>query len=163
MVAVYPGSFDPITLGHLDIIERASKFTDSLLVAILSNSAKRSFFTVEERIEQLKEVIENRGMHNVAVKSFSGLLIDFALENKAGLIIRGLRAVTDFEYEFQMALTNRTLAPALETLLIPTSTQHLYLSSSIVKEIARYGGCIDEMVPPEIKTRLVNKLKLKEE
>jgi pantetheine-phosphate adenylyltransferase len=111
----------------------------------------------------LKEVIENRGMKNVEVKSFSGLLIDFAKENKAGLVIRGLRAVTDFEYEFQMALTNRTLSPDLETLLIPTNTQYLYLSSSIVKEIARYGGNIDEMVPPEIKSRLLNKFMLKEE
>lgn len=162
MVAVYPGSFDPITLGHLDIIKRASKFTDRLIVAVLSNSGKKSFFTAEERVDQLREVIRNRDMQNVSVLSFSGLLIDFVKKNNAGLVIRGLRAVTDFEYEFQMALINRSLLPDIETLFIPTSTQYLYLSSSIVKEIATYGGNIDEMVPPEIKTRLQHKLMSKE-
>lgn len=157
MTAVYPGSFDPMTLGHLDIIKRASKFTDRLIVAVLNNSSKNAFFTVEERIDQLRTVLQD--MENVEIMSFTGLLVDFVKQNNAKLIIRGLRAVTDFEYEFQMALTNRSLSPDIETLFISTSTQYLYLSSSIVKEIIRFGGNIDEMVPSEIKSRLVDKLK----
>lgn len=161
MIAVYPGSFDPMTLGHLDIIKRASKFTDKLIVAVLANSSKNSAFTIEERLEQLKTVTQD--MENVEIISFKGLLIDFARENDAKLIIRGLRAVTDFEYEFQMALANRSLLPDTETLFISTSTQYLYLSSSIVKEIAKYGGNIDGMVPPEIKSQIVSKLRAKED
>jgi pantetheine-phosphate adenylyltransferase len=156
LIAVYPGSFDPVTFGHLDIIRRASKFVDKLIVAALVNSDKRSFFTLDERLAQLSSV--TRGMNGVEVASFSGLLVDFAKLSGAGLIIRGLRAVTDFESEFQMALTNRELAQDVETLFISTSTQYLFLSSRIVKEIVRYGGNVDGMVPPEIKARLLEKL-----
>lgn len=154
---MYPGSFDPVTFGHLDIINRALKFSDKLIVAILVNSAKNPFFTVDERIEQLKEV--TIGMSGIEIKSFSGLLVDFVKQNKASVIIRGLRAVTDFESEFQMALTNRMLADEIETLFISTSTQYLFLSSSIVREIIQYGGNVDGMVPFEIKNHLLNKIK----
>ena len=156
LIAVYPGSFDPTTFGHLDIIERASRFVDRLYVAVLNNSAKNPLFTAEERIEHLREL--TAGIPNAEVDAFSGLLVDYARAKEARIIIRGLRAVTDFEYEFQMALTNRSMAQDIETLFISTNTQHLYLSSSIVREVARFGGNIDEMVPPLIKERLQNKL-----
>lgn len=156
MKAVYPGSFDPTTYGHMDIIERAAKFTDELIVAVLNNSLKKATFTIEERMEMLRLVTAH--LPNVKVASFSGLLVDFAEENNARLIIRGLRAVTDFENEFQMALTNRSLNNDIETLFISTSTQHLFLSSSIVKEVASLGGNVDEMVPPVIKERLLKKI-----
>ncbi len=160
MIAVYPGSFDPVTFGHLDIIKRASKFSDKLIVAVLNNSSKTPFFSVEERVEHLKEV--THGMKGIEIVSFSGLLVDFVREKNAQLIIRGLRAVTDFESEFQMALTNRMLANDVETLFISTSTQYLYLSSSIVREVIKFGGNIDAMVPPEIKSHLINKIKSRE-
>ena len=155
MIAVYPGSFDPITLGHLDIIKRASRFADKLIVAVLGNPSKSPAFSVEERLEHLR--IVTRDMPNVTVMSFTGLLVDFMKVQNAGIIIRGLRAVTDFEYEFQMALTNRSICADIETLFISTSTQYLFLSSSIVKEVAKFGGDISEMVPPEIKASLVKK------
>lgn len=153
--AVYPGSFDPTTYGHLDIIERASKFVDKLIVGVLENPSKNSLFTVEQRVSQLKEITKH--IDNVEVMSFKGLLIDFAKTVNAKLVIRGLRAVTDFEYEFQMALTNRTLDEEIETLFISTSTQFLFLSSSMVKEVAMYGGCIDGLVPDLIKNDLEDK------
>ena len=157
LIAVYPGSFDPTTYGHLDIIARASRFVDRLFVAVLNNSAKNPLFTVEERIAQLKEMTAD--LPNVEIDSFSGLLVDYAHSQSAKIIIRGLRAVTDFEYEFQMALTNRSMAQDIETLFISTSTQHLYLSSSIVKEVARFGGNIDEMVPPLVRESLHRKMR----
>jgi len=156
LIAVYPGSFDPTTYGHIDIIARASLFVDRLYVAVLNNSAKNPLFTVEERQAQLREL--TAPWPNVEVDSFSGLLVDYARSKDARIIIRGLRAVTDFEYEFQMALTNRSMAQDIETLFISTNTQHLYLSSSIVKEVARFGGNIDEMVPPLIKASLQTKM-----
>jgi len=155
MTAVYPGSFDPVTFGHIDIITRASGFVDRLIVAVLGNPSKNVLFTAEERVGHLKEVIV--GKSNIEVESFEGLLVDFAKRKDADCIIRGLRAVTDFEYEFQMALTNRSMTGDLETLFISTSTQYLYLSSSIVKEIAKFGGNIDNMVPPEIKRHIQDK------
>jgi len=157
MTAVYPGSFDPTTLGHLDIITRASAFADKLVVAVLNNSAKSALFTAEERVAHVKEVTS--GIKNVSVESFEGLLVDFVKKQGAHCVIRGLRAVTDFEYEFQMALTNRSMKTDLETLFIPTSTQYLYLSSNIVREIARFGGNIDNMVPPQIKKYVIEKYK----
>jgi len=157
MTAVYPGSFDPATFGHLDIIKRASLLFDKLVVAVLKNSEKSAFFTVEERIEQLKELTKD--IKNVEVDSFSGLLIDYAEKSGAKVVIRGLRAVTDFEYEFQMALTNRSMSNDIETVFLATNTQHLYLSSRIVKEVISYGGNIDKMVPPFIKKELLRKLK----
>jgi len=156
MVAVYPGSFDPLTNGHLDIITRASKFVDKLIVAVLNNSAKSPMFSLEERLYMLKEACA--GINNVEFTSFSGLLIEFADSVNANVIIRGLRAVTDFEYEFQMALTNKILGPGVETLFMTTSTQYLYLSSSIVKEVAVLGGDVESMIPACIADKLMTKI-----
>jgi len=159
--AIYPGSFDPTTNGHLDIISRAAKCVDQLIVAVLNNSSKKPLFTVEERVCQLKELTKN--IQNVQVLYFSGLLVDFAKQLNANVIIRGLRAVTDFEYEFQMAITNRTVDKNIETLFIPTSTQCLYLSSSTVKEMAMLGNDINyikAMVPELIKIELQKKMEI---
>lgn len=153
--AVYPGSFDPTTNGHLDIIERASKFVDRLIVGVLENPSKNPLFAIDDRVEQLKELTAH--LPNVEVISFKGLLIEFAKSVDAKLIIRGLRAVTDFEYEFQMALTNRQLDEELETLFISTSTQFLFLSSSMVKEVAMFGGSVQGMVPDIIRKALEKK------
>jgi len=157
MTAVYPGSFDPATYGHLDIIERASKFVDKLIVAVLNNSAKQPIFSVDERLEMLKQTC--KGIDNIEFAAFSGLLIEFARDYRANAIIRGLRAVSDFEYEFQMALTNKILDDEIETLFISTSAQYAYLSSSIVKEVAALGGPVDSMVPAVIGERLLRKIK----
>lgn len=144
-IAVYPGSFDPCTNGHLDVIARASKLFKKVIVAVLVNSAKSPLFTVEERIQMLQAVTGQ--FENVEILSFSGLLVDFMKQNNAKIILKGIRAVSDFEYEFQMALTNRTLYPDLETLFLHTSKDYMFLSSSIVKEIARYGGNLTGLVP----------------
>ena len=153
---VYPGSFDPVTNGHLDIIDRASKLCDTLIVAVLVNSAKTPSFTVEERVDFLKRTLGDR--KNVKVESFSGLLVDFMREKKATAIIKGLRAVSDFEYELQMALLNKNLNPEIETLFMMTSINYSYLNSSAVKELARNGGKIDGLVPDCIKDEIVKKL-----
>ncbi len=154
--AIYPGSFDPVTNGHLDIIKRAAKLVDKLVVSVLENPHKSgSLFTTDERIEQLKRVTKD--IENVEVSSFNGLLVDYAKQIDAQAVIRGLRAVTDFENEFQMALTNRSLMPELETLFIPTSVEYLYLSSSTLKEVAMFGGNICSMVPCEIKQDVLDK------
>lgn len=156
--AIYPGSFDPVTNGHLDIIERASKLVDTLVVAVLENPNKSSsLFTVEERKEHLKMVTKHLG--NVEISSFKGLLVDFAKEIDAKIVIRGLRAVTDFESEFQMALINRSLNTSVETFFISTSVEYLYLSSSMVKEVAMFGGNIVDMIPAEIKDFVLDKYK----
>ena len=156
--AIYPGSFDPVSNGHLDIIRRAAEKVDELIVAILVNRNKsHSLFTVEERMEQLKLVTKD--LPNVSIDCFQGLLVDFARQKDAQVIIRGLRAVTDFESEFQMALTNRSLSPNLETFFIPTSVEYLYLSSSTIKDVASVGGDICGMVPCEIKQALMDKYK----
>jgi pantetheine-phosphate adenylyltransferase len=157
MTAVYPGSFDPATYGHLDIIMRASKFVDRLIVAVLNNSAKQPIFSVDERLAMLRQIC--RGIENIEFAAFSGLLIDFAKECRANVIIRGLRIVSDFEYEFQMALTNKILDDEIETLFISTSAQYAYLSSSIVKEVAALGGCVDSMVPDIIGEKLLQKIR----
>lgn len=154
--AIVPGSFDPITNGHLDIIKRTSELFDTVYVSILSNSSKNPLFSVEERMELIKRATNN--MSNVKVESFTGLLVDFAKEHDAKFIIKGLRAVTDFEYEHQMALTNKQLAPDIETFFITTSLEYAYLSSSIVKEIAKYGGDITGMVPHEIIKDIQDKI-----
>jgi pantetheine-phosphate adenylyltransferase len=153
--AVYPGSFDPPTNGHLDIIRRASKLVDKLIVGVLVNPSKVSLFTVEERIEQIREI--TRDLPNVEVMSFSGLLVDFVKSVGSNIIIRGLRSGTDFENEFQMALINRTMVNDIETLFITTSTNYLSVSSSTVKEIASFGGNVEKMVPPQIKLALEKK------
>jgi len=154
--AIYPGSFDPISKGHLDIIERASKIVDILVVAILENTHKSdSLFTIEERTEHLKLVTKH--LDNVEIGSFQGLLVDYAKQIDARMIIRGLRAVTDFESEFQMALTNKSLYPQAETFFISTSVEYLYLSSSTIKEVAMFGGDISEMIPEEIRDIVIDK------
>lgn len=147
-VAVYPGSFDPCTNGHLDIINRAACMFDKVVVAVLVNSSKNSLFTTEERVEMIKSVTAH--LPNVEVTSFSGLLAEFMKENKYSIIIKGLRAVSDYEYEFQMALTNRALFGEIETIFLPCSAEFMFLSSSIVKEVARYDGELRGLVPDEL-------------
>ncbi len=147
-IAIVPGSFDPVTNGHLDIIKRTSELFDIVYVSILSNSSKNPLFSVGERISLIKRVTQD--LPNVKVEGFTGLLVDYAREKNAKFIVKGLRAVTDFEYEFQMSLTNKQLAPEIETFFITTSAKYAYLSSSIVKEVAKYGGDFTEMVPLEI-------------
>ena len=154
--AVYPGSFDPITNGHIDIIERTAEVFDKVYVAILKNSSKRPLFSVEERQELICRV--TRHIPNVEVVSFDGLLVDFMREKNAKVIIKGLRAVSDFEYEFQMALTNRQLAPEVETLFMMTHANNQYLSSSIVKEVAKYKASLEGMVPEEIREDIYKKI-----
>lgn len=147
-VAIVPGSFDPVTNGHLDIIKRTSSLFDIVYVSILSNSSKNPWFSVEERINLIQRITKD--LPNVKVEGFTGLLVDYAREKNAKFIVKGLRAVSDFEYEFQMSLTNKQLAPEIETFFITTNAKYAYLSSSIVKEVARYGGDVTQMVPLEI-------------
>jgi len=154
-IFVYPGSFDPITNGHLDIIDRAAKICDKLIVAVLVNSSKNPTFTLDERVELLKCALGDR--KNVEITSFSGLLIDFVKEKNACTIIKGLRAVSDFEYELQMALLNKNLDSDIETLFMMTNINYSFLSSSAVKELARNGGNIDGLVPACIKDVILKK------
>lgn len=154
--AVYPGSFDPITNGHLDIIKRSACCFDKLYVAVFENQSKAPLFSVEERVEMISE--ECRGIPNVEVTSSRGLLVNFARENKIKVLVKGLRAVSDFDYEFKMALMNKKLAPDIETVFMMTSLKYLYLSSSLVKEVAVYGGCIRDLVPPNVEARVLKKL-----
>lgn len=153
--AIYPGSFDPVTLGHMDIISRAAKAVDELIVAVLINSAKKPLFSVEERVSMLEEI--TRDIPNVKVKSFDGLLVDYAEREEADFIIRGLRAVTDFEYELQIAQSNHIVNPKVDTLFLTTSLEYAYLSSTIVKEIASYGGDISHFVPEQLMERIYTK------
>ena len=154
--AIYPGSFDPVTLGHLDIIERTSKMFDRVIIGVLNNKSKSPLFSVEERVNMLKEVTAD--LPNVEVQSFAGLLIDFVRQNDARVIVRGLRAITDFEYELQMAQTNRVIAPEIDTVFLTTNLKYSYLSSSIVKEIAEFDGDITEFLPPVVVKRVHDKL-----
>lgn len=154
-IAIYPGSFDPVTLGHLDIIERAAKIVDELVVAVLMNGSKSPLFTVEERVNMLREVTKHIG--NVKVMSFSGLLVDFAKEINASIIIRGLRAITDFEYELQMAQTNHILNDKIDTVFLTSNLEYSYLSSSTVKEVASFGGDISKFVPEYVIDRIYKK------
>jgi pantetheine-phosphate adenylyltransferase len=158
--AIVPGSFDPPTNGHLDIIERAARMFDSVTVAVVVNSAKSPLFTLAERVEMLKEVCAH--LPNVTVGSFTGLLVEYAALRGAGVIVRGLRAVTDFEYELQMALTNRRLAPDIETVFMMPGGEYSYLSSSIVKEIALLGGSVEGLVPDSVRQRLREKVGLEQ-
>ena len=146
--AVYPGSFDPCTNGHLDIIDRSAQLFDKVIVAVLTNSSKTPVFTVSERIELLKTATADYS--NVEVCSFSGLLVDFLRKIDVKVVIKGIRAVSDFEYEFQMALTNKALYPELETLFMHSSQEHMFLSSSVVREVAKYGGSLTGLVPEEL-------------
>ena len=152
VVAIYPGSFDPITNGHLDLIQRGSALFDKLIVAILRNDEKRPLFSVEERAEMLNEVI--RGLSNVEVGSFDGLLVDYAAQRGASVILRGIRAISDYEYELQMALMNRRLRPEVETVFLMAGEAHSFISSRLVKEVLRLGGNISDLVPPSIEGRL---------
>ena len=154
--AVYPGSFDPVTYGHLDIIRRSRSLADELIVGVLNNKAKTPLFSVEERVKMLKEMTKN--MPGIKIVPFEGLLIDFAKEMSAGIVVRGLRAVTDFEYELQMAQTNNKLSPELETVFLTTSLKYSYLSSTIVKEVAAFGGDISQFVPETIERRIQEKI-----
>ena len=153
--AIYPGSFDPVTNGHIDIIKRASKLTDRLIVAVLNNSAKNSLFSIDERVKMLEDVVSE--FDNVSVASFGGLTIDFAESVGADIIIRGLRAVSDFEYELQIAQTNHVERNNIETVFLTTSLEYSYLSSTVVKEFARYGADISKFVPQSVADRIFKK------
>lgn len=156
-IAVCPGSFDPITYGHLDIITRAAKVFDEIYVVVLNNSSKKPLFTVEERIDLISKVTKH--IPNVKADSFQGLLVDYAKSVSANAIIRGLRAVSDFEYEMQITSMNRVLNDDIETFFIMTNNQYSFLSSSIVKEVAKYDGKISELVPQEVEAALISKFK----
>ena len=157
--AIYPGSFDPVTNGHVDIILRSSKIVDRLIVGVLNNSAKKSLFSVEERVSMLKELTKD--LPNVEVTSFDGLLVDYMREIDASIIVRGLRAVTDFEYELQIAQTNHIENTDVETIFLTTNLQYSYLSSTIVKEFASYGGDISKFVPEQFVDRIYEKYNIK--
>lgn len=154
-IAVYPGSFDPITYGHLDIIKRGLTIFDEIIVAVACNSQKNALFSTGERVELIQDVVKGEG--RVTVDTFSGLLIDYVASRGAHVIIRGLRAISDFEYEFQIAQMNSSIGREIETLFMMTSLQYGYLSSSIVKEVCSLNGPIDKFVPPEVKTALRQK------
>ena len=155
--AIYPGSFDPVTVGHLDIIKRASKLFDRVIVAVLVNMEKKPWFTIEERTELLKKATE--GMPDVEITGFDGLLVDFAAQQNASAIVRGLRAVSDFEYEFQMALTNRKLDDTIETVFLTSSAENMFHSSSTVKQVGVLGGDISAFVPDCIKDEILLRIK----
>lgn len=154
-VAVYPGSFDPVTLGHYDIILRTAHVMDHVIIGVLNNQAKKPLFSIEERVQMLREVTAD--LSNVEIQFFEGLTIDFARKNHAKVVVRGLRAVTDFEYELQLAQTNRVIAPEIDTMFLTTSLKYSYLSSSMVKEIASLGGDISEFLHPQIAENVLKK------
>jgi len=154
-IAVYPGSFDPITYGHLDIIERGLGVFDEVVIAIARNVGKKSLFSIEERLELIREAVDND--QRVRMGTFEGLLVDYVLDQGAHVILRGLRAVSDFEYEFQMSQMNHNLRPEVETLFMMTSVPFGYLSSSIVKEVAALGGPVESLVPPTVQKALAVK------
>jgi pantetheine-phosphate adenylyltransferase len=154
-IAVYPGSFDPVTFGHLDIIDRALQIFDGVVVAVARNSEKNSLFTVQERLALLAEILKDRP--KASVETFDGLLVDFVQRRGSSVIIRGLRAVSDFEFEFQLAQMNRSITKQVETLFMMTSVPYSYLSSSIVKEVSSLNGPVDKLVPPSIKAALDRK------
>ncbi len=155
-IGVYPGSFDPITKGHLDIIERASKIFEKVIVVASINTSKSPLFTLEERMDLLKESCKH--VKNVEIDSFDGLLINYMKKIDSNVIIKGLRAVSDFEYEFQMALMNRTLEPDIETLFMMTTDKYSYLSSSLVKEVVKFGGKVTGLVPEVVENQLYKKI-----
>ena len=159
--AIYPGSFDPVTNGHVDMIHRSANIVDELIVGVLNNSAKKSLFSVEERVSMLTELTKD--LPNVKVTSFDGLLVDYMREIDANIIIRGLRAVTDFEYELQIAQTNHIENTEIETVFLTTNLQYSYLSSTIVKEFASYGGDISKFVPEQFVERIYEKYNIKKQ
>lgn len=155
-IAVYPGSFDPVTLGHLDVIERTAAMMDHVIIGVLQNNSKTPLFSVEERVNMLKSVTSH--LSNVEVKAFGGLLVDFVHQCGANVIVRGLRAITDFEYELQMSQTNRVIAPDIDTIFLTTNLKYSYLSSSIVKEIAWYQGDISGFLHPSVAEKVREKV-----
>ena len=154
-IAVYPGSFDPITLGHLNIIKRAARIFDKVIVCVMVNSSKRPMFSLDERVELIRRTVSN--LKNVEVEECDDLLVKFAKEKGANVIVKGLRAVSDFDWEFQMALINRKIAPAIDTVFLASSEKYTYLSSTVVKEMAKYGADLREFVPREIVDDIINK------
>ena len=156
--AIYPGSFDPVTFGHLDLIQRALSLFDELLVVIAVNPDKSNLFTIEERMEMMRRAL--KGIKRVKIESFKGLTVDFAKKNKANVLIRGLRAISDFDYEFQMALTNRKLARKIDTVFLMPSESYFYVSSRLIKEIASHQGDISSYVPAFVRDKVVEKLSL---
>lgn len=156
-IAIYPGSFDPVTNGHIDVIRRAANIFDEVIVCVLVNPAKAPVFTPEERVEFITKVTHD--IPNVRAEMFTGLLADYAKQKNCNVLIKGLRAVSDFEYEFQQSLTNKVLNPQLETVFLNTSAEHMYLSSSIVKQVALFGGDIEPFVPAEIVEQVSARLK----
>ena len=155
--AIYPGSFDPVTLGHLDIIRRASRTVNALIAGVLNNGGKTPLFTAEERVEMLREVTKD--IPNVKVMAFSGLLVDFARHTDSTVVVRGLRAISDFDYELQMAQTNRKMNPHVDTMFLATSLEYAYLSSSTVKEVAFFDGDISEFVPEPVVEKVRERVK----
>jgi len=153
--AVYPGTFDPLTRGHEDLVRRASPLFDALILAVADSKAKRTFFTLEERVEMAREVLGD--VKNVKIVGFTGLLIDFVRQNGARVVLRGLRAVSDFEYEFQLAGMNRSLYPDFETIFLTPSEQHMFISATLVREIAMLGGDVAKFVDPRVAARLARK------
>lgn len=156
-IAVYPGSFDPITNGHLDVIRRASKLYDRLIVGVLDNTSKTPLFSSQERKEMIDTQIKD--LSNVSCDVFSGLLVDFAKQKGASVIVKGLRTVADFEYEFQMALLNKALNPEYETVFMMTDSKYSYISSSMVKDVAKYKGELDGLIPPDVIKKIKDKIK----
>jgi pantetheine-phosphate adenylyltransferase len=158
--AIYPGSFDPVTNGHLDIIERGCKLFDEIIIAILVHPEKTHFFTIDERREMLSEVLSNieRGKCVLRVDDFQGLLVSYALAQNANAIVRGIRAISDYEYELQMALMNRRLEPSIETVFMMPAEKYSYVSSRLVKEVFQLGGVLDGLVPPIVQKRMKEKL-----
>ncbi len=159
VIAVYPGSFDPITYGHIDIIERGSKLFDKVVVAILINPNKKPLFTVEERLEMIRNSLGHLPEEKIEISSFSGLLVDYVKKINAKAILRGIRAISDFEYEFQMALTNRRLLKKVDTVFMMPDERYSYLSANLVREIASFGGDISHFVPPHVEKKLKEKFK----
>ncbi len=157
ITAIYPGSFDPVTNGHLDIVKRANKLFDRLIVAVLDNPRKTPLFSISERVKMLQKLLDP--IENIEVDCYQGLLVDYVRKQKATIIIKGLRAISDFEFEFQMALINRKLEHRVETLFMVASSKYSYVSSSIVKEVASYGGDISYLVPKEVHSDILNKFK----
>ena len=156
-IAVYPGTFDPITLGHVDIVSRASPLFDTVILAVAASTSKNTVFSIDERVELSRDVL--RSISNVEVQKFDGFMVDFARKKKASVVLRGLRAVSDFEYEFQLAGMNRKLMPEVDTIFMPTSERYTYISSSLVREIAVYGGDVSDFVDPNVCEALKNRFK----